>query len=140
LEDVVAVAQEAADAGHLDRLLGLQHPPRAATGGRDLVAAAVVDLERRDGLVDRGVEVVVEVAAERRVPREVPALAHPVVVELRERCARDGRERRVADVQMLDQARRAVVGVGRATRAAVVPRGIEHEVQLPAGGQPFLSR
>src|ERR1700755_2347616 len=61
VEDAVAVAQEAADARRLHRVLAA------------LRRLAVVVLDRRHGGVERDVEVVVEVAAVRRVPAERPA-------------------------------------------------------------------
>ena len=66
-------------------------------------------------------EVVVEVAAERRVPRERPAALALVALELVERRARHHGERGVAGVQVLEQAVGQLVGAGGAARAAVVP-------------------
>ena len=88
--------------------------------------AEVVVLDRRHRFVVGDVEVVVEIAARRRVPREAPAHAPLVRRELRERRARDDRERRVARVQVREVAE--VVGHQRAARAALVPRRVEHEV------------
>jgi hypothetical protein len=102
---------------------------------RVLLLAAEVVFDRCDGLVLRDVEVVVEVAAVRRVPRERPAPLGLVPLDLVERRARHVRQRRVANVEVVEQTLGHLVGAGRAARASVFPRRIEHEVandQLPS--------
>ena len=88
---------------------------------------SVVVFDRRDGVVDRDVEVVVEVAAPRRRPREAPLHPVPIREQLLERRTGDGGER---DVVVLEVQMRLVEAVGdrRAARAAFVPVGVEHEV------------
>ena len=57
-----------------------------------------------------------------------PALARLVRLDLVERGPGHGRERRVPRVQVREQARRQLVGLRRAARAAVLPGRVEHEV------------
>src|SRR4051794_26798794 len=80
VEHVVPDAQEAAEAGTLHRLVSVDV---AAGAGRPvLLGGAVVVLDRRDRLVERDVEVVVEVAVLRGVPREAPTPLRPVGIDL----------------------------------------------------------
>src|SRR5262249_61929787 len=126
VEDALAVAQEAAEAGLLDRLVALE----VVTGAARLVLGpgGVVVGGGRDRVVDGDAEVVVEVAAMRRVPGHVPALLGLVALELLERRARDEHERRVADVHVLEQAPRDLVDAGAAPGAPVSPARGDHEV------------
>ncbi len=89
---------------------------------------AVVEHDRSDRLVERDVEVVVEVAAVGGVPRERPPLARFVVLDLGDRRARDVDERGVADVEMLEESARHLVRSRGTARAPVVPLRVEHEV------------
>ena len=73
-------------------------------------------------------EVVVEVAAERRVPGKRPPALGLVALDLVDRRARHDRERRVTRRQMLAESVGHLVRRGRAARAAVVPARVEHEV------------
>src|SRR5215203_4890507 len=120
MEDPLVLAQEHADAW----LLALGVPRHA--GLPVLGGAPVVVLGGHHGLVHRDVEVVVEVAAERGVPGEGPALLAPVGLDLLQRRAGDHGERSVVLVQMrqMPQVLRKV----RATRASVFPLRVEHEV------------
>src|SRR6266851_5314975 len=130
VEHRVAVAQEAADAGLLGR--PVQDPGQA--GLLQLGLVAVVEHHRPDRGVDADVEVVVEVAAERRVPGEIPALARLVRRDLRLRSPGDCGEGRVPGPQISEQPWGQLVQAGRAARARVVPRRVEHDVlqhQLP---------
>src|SRR5262245_44285349 len=71
-------------------------------------------------------EVIVEVGAERRIPRDIPSPLLPVGCELCEGSARSQREGRVALAQQREVAQR--VHVPRAARASLLPCRIEHEV------------
>src|SRR5215208_2092895 len=127
VEDAVVDAQEAARAGHLDRLLVLGEERGSAL--LVLLRRPVVVFHRRDRLVERDVEVVVEVAPVRRVPRERPTLLRFVALDLLERRAGDVGQRGVASVQVLHLALRDLVGAGGAARAAVLPARVEHDDQ-----------
>src|SRR5207302_4110839 len=81
---------------------------------------SVVVLHRGDGLVERDLEVVVEVTGVGRIPGERPALARLVRLDLRQRSARDHGERGVTGVQVPEQAVADLVHPGRATGAALV--------------------
>ena len=79
-------------------------PAEQPTRGLVLLLGPVVVLDRRDGLVERDVEVVVEVGAERRVPRERPAPFLPCTRSIFAIGAREtSRERGVTRVQVLEQ-------------------------------------
>ena len=141
VEDLVADPQERADPRHLGLALVLR--PRLA-GLRELGLVPEEHQHRRHPVIERGVEVVVEVAAVRRVPRELPS--HPLAVGSQRRVRRpgDGHERGVADVQLAQP--RELVGRRGAAGARLVPVRAVHEVvhhQLrPAVeqvGQPDLS-
>src|SRR5581483_9352996 len=116
-----AVAEEHADAA----LLAGPGEEGCAGVGKLLRGLEVV-FDGRDGLVVRYVEVVVEVASVRGVPRESPAHPLPERLDLADRRPGHRRERGVAGVQM-GQVTDAVGLVG-ADRAALVPGRVEHEV------------
>ena len=94
--------------------------------GLELVRVHVVVLDRRDALVLRDVEVIVEVGAVRAHPRKGPAHALFVRGDLGDGGARDTDESRGARGQVRD--RREVVGEQGAGGAARVPGRVEHEV------------
>src|SRR5215472_9287410 len=85
-----------------------------------------VVLDGRDTLIVRHVEVVVEVASVRRIPRERPAHPLPERLDLADRRPGYRRERGITGVQV-SQVTDAVGLVG-ADRAAFVPGRVEHEV------------
>jgi ribosomal silencing factor RsfS len=99
VKDLVAVAQEAAEARHLKPV----GDPIYA-GVRELRAGSIVVLNRRDRLVEADVKVIVEIASMRRVEREGPSAERLVRLDLGKRRACDGRERRAAGAQMRAQA------------------------------------
>ncbi len=125
MEDPVVDAQEVAAAREL---LRAREVGRQLAGGLRFGLVAVVVLEGSDRLVHRHMEVVVEARAVRRVPRERPTAPRLVALDLRERGARDHRERRVARGQVPQETLGDLVGAGGAARAAVVPARVEHEV------------
>ena len=91
-------------------------------------AEIVVDLARGDQLFPEGdVEVVVEVALERRHPRKVPTHAFPVGQDLGERRAGHADD---ADVVMFEMRRRPVdmLGLKRTARTGRLPLRREHEM------------
>src|ERR1700704_198170 len=93
--DLVAVSEEDAEA----LPLAADIPGRAPLDERGLVL--VVVLHRSDGLVVGDVEVVVEVTAKGRVPRNRPAHSCPERQELAQWGAGDECDRRVESVQVL---------------------------------------
>ena len=118
----VVVTRERAHAGLLARPV--------APGdvlGLELRLVLVVVLNRCHCGIDRHVEVVVEAAAERRDPTEVPSHAPLVRDELVERRARHHDERDIVVLEVRDAAGEAV-GDRRAARTAFVPVRPEHEV------------
>src|SRR5260370_40238620 len=88
---------------------------------------AEIVLEALLARLERRAIVEVEVAAGRRYPAERPAHARLVGVDLRQRRARDGDQRRVAMRQMNVDAI-VVVGPERAARAALGPVRSKHEM------------
>src|SRR5204863_7045165 len=92
----------------------------------DLALRAVVVLERQAAVLEGDVEVVVEVRADRRVPREVPAHALLEGLDLDDGRVRHARERGVAHVQMREMA--DLVCEPRAARASGVLVVEPHEV------------
>ena len=121
-----------------------QERPDVDAGARAVLGGHAVGAERLDEahvavgevvlddaahllLGERRVEVVVEVAVQRRRPRKRPA--HPALVgrELVDRCARDRDERDVVVLEVRDRAVEAV-GDRRARRAAGREVRAEHEV------------
>src|SRR3954453_4422676 len=81
VEHLAVHGEERADA----RLFGGAVERPAEPGRRQLVTRSVVELHGSDGGVEADVEVVVEVAAVRRVPREGPAPLRLVALELGQR-------------------------------------------------------
>src|SRR5437899_539753 len=120
VKDAVAVAEEDTRAG----LLALRGPGLARL--YKLRPVPVVVLNGGDGLVQRDVEVVVEVAAERRIEGDSPAHARLEPLDVRRWPARDDRERRVGCVQVREVP--DVVDQERAARAARVQVPPPHEV------------
>src|SRR5215472_6969855 len=121
MQDGVAITEENAD-GAL-----LAGPGEEGFAHVDqLLRGAEVVFDRRDTLVVRHVEVVVEVASMRRIPREGPAHPLPERLDLADRCPRHRSERGVASVQVGQMTE--AVGLIGADRAALVPRRVEHEM------------
>src|SRR4051794_11303028 len=83
-------------------------------GGLKLGTVAIIVFDRRDLLVIGDVEVVIEVAAQRGDPRERPAVALLIGIELGKRRARYHHERGVAFAQQAEIAKG--VGVAGAAR------------------------
>src|SRR5260221_6198498 len=98
VEHVVADAEEATLPGLLARFTGHEESRLAALFVLGLRPVVVFD--RRDRLVERDVEVVVEVAAERRIPGERPTPLGLVDLDLGQGRPRPDRERRVACVEL----------------------------------------
>ena len=118
-------------------------PRRLVAHRLELGLGPVVVRSRPDGLVDRDAEVVVEVAAVRRVPGDVPAPLRLVPLQLLQRRPRHHGVAGVAGVEVVEEARRHLVGAGGAARAALLPVGVEHEVvddQLAAGPRTGRAR
>src|SRR5450755_3813917 len=117
----VAVPEKDADAA---MLAGPGAPGLAHVG--QLRRGPEVVLDGRDTLVESHVEVVVEVASLRRIPREGPAHPLPEWLDLADR--RPGYRRVRGVVRMQVSQVTDVVGLIRADRAASVPGRVEHEV------------
>src|ERR1022692_2170079 len=122
VEHIVAVPRERAHAGLLARPVAPGDVLRL-----ELRLVLVVVLNRCHCGIDRHVEVVVEAAAGRRDPAEVPSHAPLVRDELVERCARHHDEGDIVVLEVRDAAGEAVGDRG-AARTTFVPVRIEHEV------------
>src|SRR5262249_23957020 len=85
---------------------------------------------------ERDVVIEIEIAPVRRYPREAPAHALLVGVDLRQWGARDGRERQIAMLEM-DQDAVEIVGPEGARLAAILPIGSESEVMDDQLGAPL---
>jgi hypothetical protein len=120
LSDPVPTLHEAAMA----RLLARRKEVEAL--GFQLIAALEVILDRRNGFVLRDVEVVVEVSPVRTHPREGPAQAFLITVDLGDRRPGDAYEGRGAAGKVVE--RWDVVAQERARGTAGVPGRREHEV------------
>ena len=109
---------------------GAKHLVAPSAGDVAAIDALVVAQEDAHGgfllLADGDAKVGVEVAAERREPRNGPAHAPLVGRELLLRGPRHQRQRHVARVQMGEMA--DVVDAHRAADAALLPRRAEHDV------------
>src|SRR5947207_3897361 len=101
VEHTAVGLEEAAPARQLERLVRLEE---VRPHGLVLGPRAVVVLVRRDRLVDRDPEVVVEIGPERRVPGDVPTLLRLPPLQLLQRRARHHGVAGVADVQVLEEA------------------------------------
>src|SRR5712691_1126349 len=120
-QDGAAVPEEDAEAA---LLAGPGGPGLAPVG--QLLRGPEVVLDGRDALVVGHVEVVVEVASQRRIPRESPAHPLPEGLDLADRSPGYRRVRGVVRMQVSQVT--DVVGLIRADRAASVPGRVEHEV------------
>src|SRR6266849_4982805 len=121
MQDSLSIPEEDADTTMLARPggPGLAHVDQLLRGPE-------VVFDGRNTLVVSHVEVVVEVASLRRIPREGPAHPLPEWLDLADRCPRHRSERGIVRVQV-GQGTDAVGLVG-ADRTPLVPGRVEHEV------------
>jgi hypothetical protein len=133
MEDAVITAEERTRS----RLLaGPAHPVVAERG-----EVLEVVFGRRDGIVERDVEVVVEVATERRLPRKGPAHPRSEPLALRQRPTRDNRQRRVPSMQVREvtdvvdeeRARRTTLGLLQLQLTLAGTRQVSLSTQAIAG-------
>jgi hypothetical protein len=126
--DLLVDPEEGAEAGQFGaaHVFGPGAAGPGSAGLGQLGFGAEVEEDRGYPVVQRGVEVVVEVALVRRVPGKLPAHLGPDRGQFRVRRSGDGDQGGVADVEAFQAADAG--GRGGAAAAERVPVGAEHEV------------